>query len=79
MCGANHALALSKLGILYTWGDNKFGALGNGNILSLQEHPKKIRWNYGRYHNYNCADVYLCAVSLNIFIGFILFIIELSM
>ncbi|XP_018339119.1 PREDICTED: RCC1 and BTB domain-containing protein 1-like isoform X2 [Trachymyrmex septentrionalis] len=30
-CGLNHTLALTDKGIIYAWGGNKFGQLGNGN------------------------------------------------
>lgn len=31
-CGSKHCLALSTNGIIYTWGEGKFGQLGNGRL-----------------------------------------------
>lgn len=35
--GRQHALALGSNGILYSWGDNNFGQLGNGNFESSRK------------------------------------------
>ena len=29
--GAKHSLALTSAGVLYAWGDNYYGQIGNGN------------------------------------------------
>jgi len=39
--GRNHVLCLSKDGAIYSWGDNYFGQLGNGNYKDASK-PQKI-------------------------------------
>lgn len=34
-CGAEHVLALSEGGDLYTWGSSSYGQLGQGNIKMM--------------------------------------------
>ena len=35
--GSNHVLAVSNTGMCFAWGDNEFGQLGLGNILSTRD------------------------------------------
>lgn len=34
-CGGNHSMALSETGLIYTWGDNTYGQLGEIIHISL--------------------------------------------
>jgi alpha-tubulin suppressor-like RCC1 family protein len=42
VCGLNHCLSISKGGEIYSWGDNKYGKIGNGKIEKKQKTPIKI-------------------------------------
>lgn len=41
-CGANHNLALTKSGLIYSWGSNAFGQLGNGMKGNCENSPIEI-------------------------------------
>ncbi|CAB3380825.1 Hypothetical predicted protein [Cloeon dipterum] len=48
VCGANHVLALSDDGKVYSWGWNRDGQLGNGRTDEYSRQPTLISGNFGR-------------------------------
>lgn len=42
-CGKSHCLGLSRTGVLYSWGDNTYGQLGDGTITSTKSNLRPIR------------------------------------
>ncbi|XP_054155256.1 RCC1 and BTB domain-containing protein 1-like [Oppia nitens] len=42
-CGYDHSLALTATGDVYSWGDNSYGQLGNGNNFDIQSVPHKVK------------------------------------
>jgi alpha-tubulin suppressor-like RCC1 family protein len=41
-CGWNHSLSISNKGEIYSWGDNRFGQIGNGKSGKIEINPIKI-------------------------------------
>lgn len=48
MCGYSHVLALGDDGLLYAWGSNVYGQLGNGTKSNILR-PTQISEDLGRY------------------------------
>ncbi|CAG9320323.1 unnamed protein product [Blepharisma stoltei] len=62
-CGSNHTAAISSNGFLFTWGEGKFGALGNGDTEDVWT-PDKINLSFSA-KNVSCGSRHSAAILQN--------------
>ncbi|MCM1439655.1 MAG: hypothetical protein NC131_10735, partial [Roseburia sp.] len=53
--GARHSVALTASGIVYTWGDNDYGQLGQGQMVSAAWQPRELLSGENPANSYNPA------------------------
>ena len=61
--GEYHYLALTQTGSIYAWGDNEFGACGNGQILINLPHPEKLDFFENLPNGDKVQRIFACGAS----------------
>ena len=69
-CGEQHTIAITDNGSLWTWGDNRFGQLGHGNVRDMGTPCRVLKLeSFDRVRMAGCGDDYTAGTQFTCFTG----------